>query len=166
MSVSLVAKAQKVGAADRPSSRGAGVVEVLEHVLGIDERDDRVQEEVAAELVIEPKNGGDRPRVCHACGLDEHIVELVTLGHDALKGVDELVPHGAADASIVHLVALLKHFAPNALGCDSAAQSKILPKFVLNDRNALAVVGRQNPAHISVMVFVSARGSRIVGNTR
>ena len=87
------------------------LVELLRRVLGVDQRDDRVEQVVVADLLVDEEGLRHRAGVGHAGGLDHHAVELelalVALLLQRAEDADQVAAHRAADAAVVHLDDLL-----------------------------------------------------------
>jgi hypothetical protein len=113
---------------------GLVVVEVLQEVLGVDHRDDRVEPQLARDLVVDEERLRHRCRVGEAGGLDHDLVELVAALHQVAEDADQVAAHGAADAAVVHLEDLL-------LGVEhEGVVDADLAELVLDDGDPLAVL--------------------------
>ena len=82
-------------------------VEVLKHVLRVDDGDDGVEAEGCLHLVVGEEGLGDGRGIREAGGLDEDAVELVLALKQPAEDADEVAADGAADAPVVHLEQLL-----------------------------------------------------------
>lgn len=80
-----------------------GLVQTAQHVLGVDEGDDAVEVDGAAEALVDPEEGRDVARVSEAGGLEEDVVERAAAVHEGLDGVDAGVLDAAADAAVGEL---------------------------------------------------------------
>ena len=109
-------------------------VQVLQHVLGVDQGDDGVQAQLVLHLVVHEKGLRHRTGIGHAGGLDDDVVELVLAPHQAPEDADQVATHGAADAAVVHLEDLFVGL-HHQLVVDAD-----LAVFVLDHRDALAVL--------------------------
>mmetsp|Transcript_35372 Transcript_35372/g.80355 ORF Transcript_35372/g.80355 Transcript_35372/m.80355 type:complete len:489 (-) Transcript_35372:42-1508(-) len=121
---------------------GLLVVEVLDDVLGVHEREDAVEAVVLLDVVVREEGLGHGRGVREARGLDHDAVQrlarLLGVLHELLEPRDEVAAHGAADAAVVHLhdVLLVRHGAT----LHQRVVDAHLPELVLDDRDALAVV--------------------------
>ena len=77
-----------------------GFFEGFEQVLCVEERDDAVEIDGAAESFVEPEDWSDVAWVCEAGGFEQDVVESAVALHQRLEGVDALVFDGAADAAV------------------------------------------------------------------
>ncbi len=82
-------------------------VEVGGDVLCVDHRDDGVEAEVAAHLVVGEKGLRHGCRVRQSGRLDQDPVEPVPALEQAAQDADEVPAHGAANATVIHLKKLL-----------------------------------------------------------
>ena len=115
-----------------------GVVEVLPDVLGIYERDYRVDMEFFTHFGIDEECLNDRPRIGEAGGFNEDVVELVPHLSKAAEDANQVPAHGAADAAVVHFENLL-------LGInDEFVVDADLAEFIFNNGNSFAVVRGEN----------------------
>ncbi len=72
-------------------------------VTRIDQRDDGIEHELLAQLVVEKEGLRDRPRIGQPGGLDQHAIELVAAAHELPEDAQQVAAHGAADAAVVRL---------------------------------------------------------------
>jgi len=81
------------------------VVQVRQHVAGVDQRDDGVQADLARNLVVDEEGGGHRRGVGQAAGFDQDVVELLAAVQQLLQHLDQVFAHigHAADAAVGHL---------------------------------------------------------------
>ncbi|MCY1225695.1 hypothetical protein D9M72_378990 [compost metagenome] len=79
-------------------------------MLGIDQRNDRVELGLGAHVIVHEEGLGDRHRIGKAGRLDDDRVEAAGAAHQALDHADQVAAHGAADAAVVHLVDFLVGF--------------------------------------------------------
>jgi hypothetical protein len=93
---------EHVGERDLLLHLGRGV-DVLGDVFGVDHRDDGIETEAGAHLVIGEEGLGDRTRIGEAGGLDQDAVQTVLALHQTAKDADKVAPDGATDAPVVHL---------------------------------------------------------------
>ena len=80
-----------------------GVAQPVLEPPGIRDRDDGVELRLAADLLVHEESLGDRRRVGKPRGLHDDGVELALAPHQTLDNADQVAPHRAADAAIVHL---------------------------------------------------------------
>ena len=78
----------------------------LDHMAGIDHRDDRIEPGSLSNFLIDEKGLGDGSGIGKARGFDEDTIEAALPLHQTAKDADQVAAHGAADAAVVHL----KHF--------------------------------------------------------
>ena len=113
-------------------------------MLGIDERDDAVEASELLDLVVDEKGLRDGGRVGHAGRLDHDAVQVQLARRHALRELveddDEVLAHGAADASVHHLDDLLVGLHLGVLLQQRVVDAN-LAKLVLDHRNLLAVSG-------------------------
>ena len=115
-----------------------GVFEVLPDVLGIHERDHRVDMEFFTHFGIDEEGLNDRAGVGEAGGFNEDVVELVPHLPKAAEDTNQVPAHGAADAAVVHFENLL-------LGIDDElVVDADLTEFVFDHGNSFAVVRGEN----------------------
>ena len=115
-----------------------GVVEVLPDVLGIHERDHRVDMEFFTHFGIDEEGLNDRAGVGEAGGFNEDVVELVPHLSKTAEDTNQVPAHGAADAAVVHFENLL-------LGIDDElVVDADLTEFVFDHGNSFAVVRGEN----------------------
>jgi hypothetical protein len=114
------------------------LVELLRRVLRVDQRDDRIEQVIVADLLVGEERLRYRTGVGHAGGLDHHAVEpdlaLVALFLQRAEDADEIAAHGAADAAVIHLHDLL------VAGLDDVVVDPDLAELVLDHRDALAMI--------------------------
>ncbi len=79
------------------------VLEAQPQMLGVDDRDDRVELGLGRDVVVHEEGLRHRRRVGEAGGLDEDGVEAAAALHQALDDADQVAAHRAADAAVVHL---------------------------------------------------------------
>src|SRR5258706_3461894 len=119
------------------------LVELLRRVLRVDERDDRIEQVVVADLLVCEEGLRHRAGIRHAGGLDHHAVELerarVALLLQRAEDADQVAAHRAADAAVVHLDDLL------LAALDDLAVDADLAELVLDHGDALAVVFLEDP---------------------
>jgi hypothetical protein len=111
-----------------------GVVEVELHVLCVDHRDDPVEAELLAHVVVDEEGLGNRARIGQPRRLDEHVIELVSTPDQAPEDANQVAAHGAADAPVVHLEDFLVRTD------DQRVVDADLAELVLDDGNSLAVL--------------------------
>jgi hypothetical protein len=116
----------------------AALVEVEGHVAGIHDRDHRVQLELCLQLVIHEEGLDHGRRIGEASGLDQHMVEAIAPPHEGAEDANEIAPHRAADAPIVHLEDLF------LCRNDEVVVDAYLAELVLDDGDPLAVVFAQD----------------------
>src|SRR5581483_3864099 len=97
---------QEVGEGDLFFRLG-GAVELLEDVLGIDDRHDAVQAEFAADAVVDEKRLRDRRGIGEAGGLDHERIVAAALLEQIEQRAQQIAAHGAANAAVAHLDDLL-----------------------------------------------------------
>ena len=113
-------------------------IPVQEDVLGVHERHDAVDLRLRLHFVVHEERLRDRAGVGHAGRLDQDVVELVAPLHQVADDADEVAANGAADAPVVHLEDLF-------LGVDDQLLIDAdLAELVLDDRDALAVIGGED----------------------
>jgi len=116
----------------------AAVVEMLFHMLGIDQRNHCVDFQHRLHFLVHEERLDHGTGIGQAGGLDEDAVEFVAALEQAVEDADEVAAHGAADAAVVHLKDFL-------VGVDHEfVVDADLAVFVLDDRDALAVVFRED----------------------
>jgi hypothetical protein len=76
---------------------------MLQNVVRIDHRDDRIEAEPRPHFIVGEERLRDGRGVGEAGGLDENAVELVLALEQAGEDADEVAAHAAADAAVVHL---------------------------------------------------------------
>src|SRR5262249_47592703 len=100
--------------------------------------DDAVEQETIAQVVVDEECLGDGSGIGQASGFDENVIEAVPAFHQAAEDADEVAANGAADAPVVH-------FKDFFLGADDQLVIDAdLAEFILDDGNALAMLGRQD----------------------
>ena len=115
-----------------------GIVQMEGNVLGVDQSDDAVEAEALFDLFVAEEGLGDGAGIGQAGGFDQHVVELVPALHELAKNADEVAANGAAKAPVVHFKDLF-------VGLDDQfVVDADLAEFVLDDGDALAVVGGQD----------------------
>mmetsp|Transcript_66151 Transcript_66151/g.187877 ORF Transcript_66151/g.187877 Transcript_66151/m.187877 type:complete len:331 (-) Transcript_66151:91-1083(-) len=115
-------------------------------MLGITHSQYGVQAIILAHGLIEEEGGGDRRRICQACGLNDNTVQAAPtcphVLHHLLHALDEITSQRAADASIIHLHNRLR----GALSLlDKRGVDAHFPELVLNDGDPLAVLLPEDP---------------------
>jgi len=80
-----------------------GVVEVLDDVFGVDDRDNTVDAVGGFDFVVGEEGLGDGAGVGEAGGFDQDAIEPVLAFHEAAEHANEIAAHAAADATVVHL---------------------------------------------------------------
>ncbi|MEN9469942.1 MAG: hypothetical protein RL630_1675 [Verrucomicrobiota bacterium] len=83
------------------------VLHVPRDVVGIDYRDHAVDEGFFPNVLVHEKGLHNRPGIGEAGRLNEDVVELVTALEKVAEDPDQVSPHGAADAAVVHFKKLL-----------------------------------------------------------
>src|SRR5690606_8799801 len=115
------------------------LVELLLAVTGVDDGDDRVEQIVVGDVVVDEEGLRDRPRIGHAGGLDDDPLETDLAAIAALAQVaedpDQVTANGAADAAVVHLDDLLV-----AVLEQQVVVHALLAELVLDHRDAVAVL--------------------------
>ena len=135
-----------------------GVVEVLPDVLGIHERDHRVDMEFFTHFRIDEEGLNDWAGVGEAGGFNEDVVELVPHLSKAAEDTNQVPAHGAADAAVVHFENLL-------LGIDDElVVDADLTEFVFDHGNSFAVVRGENV--VEERGFSGSKESREDGDWR
>ena len=76
------------------------LIEALQHIFGVDQRDDAIQENAAAQPLVEPENGRNVAWVSQAGGFEQDVVEQAGLLHEVLHSGDAHVLDRTADAAI------------------------------------------------------------------
>ena len=132
-----LAQEDLVGEAHLAARLLAGV-ELAVAVLGVDQRQDRVEQEALGDLVVHEEGLRDRARIGQAGGLDDDAVE-VQLALAALLGQRgqrraQVLADRAADAAVAHLDDLLL-----GVGHEDVVVDVLLAELVLDDGDALAV---------------------------
>ena len=79
------------------------VIDVKQDMPGIDDSDNRIDHELCLHLIVGQERLHDGSRVGESCGLNQDPIELVPPFHQVSKDADEVPPHGAADATVIHL---------------------------------------------------------------
>ena len=114
------------------------VVELLLRVLGIDQRDDRVEQIALGDLLVHEEGLRDRARVGQAGGLDHDALEveqaLALLGRQQLQRAAQVLADRAADAAVAHLDDLLV-----GVGDQDLVVDVLLAELVLDHGDLLAV---------------------------
>ncbi len=126
-----------VGEADL-APRFLAAVELLVGVLGVDQRQDRVEQVALGDLVVHEEGLRHRAGVGQAGGLDDDAVEVelalpLLLGQVGERG-PQVLADGAADAAVVQLDDLLLAVLDQDLVVDV-----LLAELVLDDSDLLAV---------------------------
>jgi len=116
-------------------SLGLLVVKPRCDVLGVDNSDDSVKDELGLDLLIDEEGLGDRSGVGKAGCLDDDGVELLNLLVELLKSNDKVSTDGAADASVHNLDDLLVGILTEDFLVDTD-----IAELVLNDRKTESVV--------------------------
>jgi hypothetical protein len=113
--------------------------DVQSEVLRVHERDDAVEAEQIAKLIIDEKRLRDGPRIGEPRRFDENVIELVPSFHQVAEDADQIASHGAADAAVVHF----EHF----FVCidDERLIDADLAEFVLDHRDPFAVIFGEDP---------------------
>ena len=115
------------------------VVELLDEVPGVDERDDPVEPQSLLHLIIDEECLCDRARIGQARRLDEDRVEAVPPLHERVEDTDQIAADGATDAAIVHLEDFL-------FGADDELMIDAhLAKLILDDGDPLAMLFGEDP---------------------
>jgi hypothetical protein len=108
-------------------------------MLRVDDRDDAVEHQLRPHFVI------DKERLSHGSGIgqarrfDHDVIEFIAPLHQVAEDSNQIAAHGAANAAVVHLEDFF--FGAN----DQFLINADLAEFVLNHRNALAVVLCKDP---------------------
>ena len=114
------------------------VVELLGRVLGVDQRQDGVEQVALGDLVVHEEGLRHGAGVGQAGGLDHDAVEveqaLALLGRQQLQRLAQVLADGAADAAVAHLHDLLL-----GLRHEDVAVDVLLAEFVLDHGDLLAV---------------------------
>ena len=84
------------------------LVQAQEDVLRVDERDDAVEVDGAAQAIIDPEEGGKVAGVGETGCFEEDVVKGASAGHEGFDGTDAGVFDGAADAAIGQLEPFLR----------------------------------------------------------
>ena len=87
--------------------RLVAAVEVLRQMLGVGDRDNGIEAEGGAHVVVGEEGLGDGRRVGEAGGLDQDAIEAVLALEQPAEDPDQVAAHRAADAAVVHLEELL-----------------------------------------------------------
>jgi hypothetical protein len=107
-------------------------------VLGVHQREDRIEQVALGDLVVHEEGLRHRTRVGQARGLDHHAVEveqpLALLGRQQLQRLAQVLADGAADAAVAHLHDLLLRLGDQDVGVDV-----LFAEFVLDHRDLLSV---------------------------
>jgi hypothetical protein len=115
------------------------IIEMKQDVPGIDNRDHGVNREFRLDFVVSEESLNDWPRIGQSCGLDENAIELVPAFQQIAKDADEISPHRAADAAVVHFEEFL-------FGIDDElVVDADLSEFILDHGNTQAMLLRKNP---------------------
>ncbi|MNV62199.1 hypothetical protein D3C71_1547360 [compost metagenome] len=113
-------------------------VELLVGVLGVDQRDDGVDQVRLGDFVVHEESLRHGTGVGHARGLDDDALELdqalAALGGQQLQGLAQVFTDGAADAAIAHLHDLFL-----GLGLEDVGVDVFLTELVFNHGNLLAM---------------------------
>ena len=102
-------------------------------MLGIDHRHDGVELGLAADIFVHEEGLRDRRRIGKPGGLDQNPVQVTLAPHQPGEDADEITPHRAADATVVHLENLFVRVD------DEIIVDADLAEFIDDDRIALAV---------------------------
>ena len=113
--------------------------ELLLDVGCVDERDDPVQRELCANLVVHEERLSDRTGIGEPGGLHQHVVELVSALHEVAEYANQVSAHRTADAAVRHLEDFLVSVD------DQRLIDADLAKFVFDHGDAFAVFIRQYP---------------------
>lgn len=113
-------------------------IEMFLDVSRINQRDDGIKQELLLEVIVQKKCLCNRARVRHAGGFDNDVIELVTALQQLSENTQQIATYGAADAAIVGLEDFF-------FGTDyQLVIHTDLTEFVFDDRDALAVVLRED----------------------
>ena len=113
-------------------------LQVLLQVLRVGNRHDRIEAEVLLHLVVGEEGLGDGRGVSEAGRLDEDPIQPVLALEEPSQDADQVTPHRAANAAVVHLEELLL-----ALD-DKLVVDTDLAELVLYDRELQAVLLGKN----------------------
>ncbi|MCY1550091.1 hypothetical protein D9M68_863100 [compost metagenome] len=90
------------------------LVQLRHRMLGVDQRDDRIQQVGLADLFIDEEGLSHGRGVGQPGGLDDHAVEaraaVLATRRQLAEDAHQIAAHGAADAAVVHLDDLLALF--------------------------------------------------------
>jgi len=78
------------------------VFEPIAQPFGVGDGHDRVQPGFPPDILVDEKGLCHRRRVGEAGRLDDHRVELALAAHQAVEDADQVAPHRAADAAVIH----------------------------------------------------------------
>ena len=123
----------------KQSDFGLGcILEPVRQPLGIGYGDDGIQLGFRTDRLIHKERLRHRRGIGQACRLDDDRVEFALAPHQAIDDAHEISPHGATDASVVHL----EHF---LVGIHhEVVVDADLAEFIDDDRELLPVRFRQN----------------------
>ena len=114
------------------------VVELLLRMLGIDQREDRVEQIALGDLLVHEEGLRHRARIGQTGGLDHDALEveqaLALLGRQQLQRAAQVFADGAADAAVAHLDDLLLGVGDQDVGVDV-----FLAELVLDHGDLLAM---------------------------
>jgi hypothetical protein len=115
-----------------------GIIDVLPHMQGIDQRHDSIKPQLRLHLIIDKEGLSHRAGIGHAGCLDQNVIELVPALHQIAENTNQIAAHGAADAPVVHLENLF--FGSD----DKFLVYSNLTELVLDYGNAFAMLFRED----------------------
>ena len=109
------------------------ILQPIRQPLGIGHRHHRIEARGFHDILVDEEGLRDRGRIGETGGFHDDRVELAAAAHQALDDADEVAPHRAADAAVVHL----EHFLVRA--DDELVVDADLAELVDDHRELLAV---------------------------
>src|SRR6202161_2858936 len=114
------------------------LVELTVRMLGVDDGYDRVQRVIGGDVFVDEEGLRDWSWISQTSRLDNNPIERTRLCFTSLPQIaedtNEVAPHSAADAAVVHLDNLLAVTENENIVVDAS-----LPEFILDDGNSLTV---------------------------
>ena len=136
----------------------AAVGQAQQHVLGVHHGGHAVQPGTGADLLVDEEGLGHGAGVGQPRGLDDDGVEAALAPHQAGEDADQIPPHRAADAAVVHL----EHFLVGVH--HQVVVNADFAELVDDDRILLAVVLRQYPVEQGGLAGAEIAGQHGHGN--
>ena len=136
------------------------ILEPVRQPLGIGYGDDGIQLGFRTDRLIHKERLRHRRGIGQACRLDDDRVEFALAPHQAIDDAHEISPHGATDASVVHL----EHFLVGVH--HEVVVDADLAEFIDDDGKFLAVRFGQNAIEKRGLAGAEITGENRDGNFR